>query len=115
MPEKSVAQRIDVQRDEDRAAAEQGNRRDRKTNRDVRSRARIHLQTEVAPAAQTQCAQERPEKQERGDEQGAMEVGLEIKAGQARQDAMLDEELAGPKKRRGSEGAEQDDTSEIEQ
>jgi hypothetical protein len=44
-----------------------------------------------------------------------MEVGLEIKAGQARQDEIPDEELAGPKKRRGSESAEQDDTSEVEQ
>lgn len=44
-----------------------------------------------------------------------MEIGFEIKPGQARENAMRNEESAGPEKRRGTERAEQNDASEIEQ
>jgi len=44
-----------------------------------------------------------------------MEIALEIKAGQARQDAMCTQELAGPEEWGSAECSQQHDTSKIKQ
>ena len=56
--------------------------------------SRIFLQTKIAPAAHPQRAQERPEQNQRRDEQRAMEITFEIKPRQTRQDAVRDQQLA---------------------
>ena len=73
---------------DDRAAAEQGNRRNRKANRQIRTSTRIFFKSE-----------EWPEQDQSSDEQGAMEIAFEINPREARQNAVGDERLAQPKER----------------
>ena len=94
LPEKRVPQRIDVQRNDDRAAAEEGNRRNRKANRQIRSGPRIFFQSEIAPTAQSAAPAGAARAEQRGDEQGAMEIAFEIKPREARQNAVRNERLA---------------------
>ena len=94
MPEKPLPGRVDAERDQDQAATEQRNRRDQESRRDIGAGSAIFLQTKIAPAAHLQGAQEGPEKDEGGDEQGAMEITFEIKPGQTRQETVRDQELA---------------------
>ena len=62
-----------------------------------------------------QRAQERPEQNQRGDEQGAVEIAFEIKPREARQNAVRNERLAEPKEGRRHKCSQQNDASEIEQ
>lgn len=101
--------------DQDGATAEQGKRGNKKPGQQVRARARIFFQPEVAPSPHTQGAQERPEQRDGGDEQRAMEVSFEIvlrKAGECR---MRGERVAEPKERRRQDCPEDDDAGEVEQ
>ena len=84
LPEKCVPQRIDMEGNDDRAAAEEGNHRNGKANRQIRPSSRIFLQSEITPAANPQRPQERPEQNQRSDEQGAVEIAFEIKPREAR-------------------------------
>ncbi len=62
-----MAQRIELERKQDRAAAEQGNRRNRKPGCQIRTRSGIFLQPEITPTANLQRAKEWPEQKERGN------------------------------------------------
>ena len=84
---------------DDRAAAEEGNRRNRKANRQIRTSARIFFKSEIALPANPQRLQEWPEQDQSSDEQGAMEIAFEINPREARQNAVGDERLAQPKER----------------
>ena len=83
LPEKRVPQRIDMEGNDERAAAEERNRRNGKANRQIRPSPRIFFQSETTPAANPQRPQERPEQNQRSDEQGAVEIGFEIKPREA--------------------------------
>ena len=53
-PEKGVSQRVDVQRNQDCAAAEQGNCSNNKTDGDVDTCSPIFLETKIVPATQSE-------------------------------------------------------------
>src|SRR5881227_3589049 len=60
VPEERSPQRIDMERDQNEAEAEQGKRGDDETRCNIAAGARIFLQAKITPAAHSQRAKERP-------------------------------------------------------
>ena len=60
-PKKRVTQRVDMESDQDRAAAEQGDGGDREPRAEARSRMLVLLQPEIAPAPHAKRSEEWPE------------------------------------------------------
>lgn len=115
VPKKSAPQRIDVEGNDDRTAAEQGNGRDHESHPEVGPGAGVFLQPQIAPAPHLQDPEERPKERHSRDEQGAMEIAFEIKLLQAWQEAMGDDSLAEPEERGSEERPEEDDAGEIKE
>ena len=104
-----------MERDKDRAAAEQGNGGNQKPGQCVGCRTRIFRQPEIAPVANMQHPQQRPEEDDGRNQESAMEVGLEIVSSEAGQNSVPGKRLCEPEKRRGCQRPEQDDAGEIKQ
>ena len=92
-----------------------GQRGDREPRAEIGRAVRVALQPEIAPTAHPERAEERPEEPQRRDEQGAMEVAIEVVSGEAREVTMRDDGLTEPEERRREQRPTDEHASDVEQ
>lgn len=112
-PEERLPEGVDVEPDQGRPGAKQRKSGNGETGAQVSTRRRVFLEPEIAPAPHPQRAQERPEQEKCGEEKRAMEVALEVEAGESRKRPVRDHRLTEPEERRRGESAEEENSGEI--
>ena len=97
-PAHGISDGIAAKEKQERATAEQGNNCEQETGKQIAGAMFVRLKSQLTPAANLQAAQQRPEQQQRRDEQRTMEEFFKIVAGEKCEDLMRGEPLRGPKK-----------------
>src|ERR1700730_14324027 len=108
-----VPQRINVESDDDCAAAKQGNRRKNETGNNVAQPMRVGFQREIGHRSHTNGTEKGPEQNQPRQKQRAMKERFEIKLCQEREPAVPNEKLRAPKENRREERAEENGRDEI--